>query len=659
MYDSIANQTIHLLHYSIAFVLVYGLIPRLLFDPVEGTFGTKLTANFLRMTLFTIAFGYLLLASKLLEVIGLVFVIVGWKVLIHYKQRRFSDNTALAVVMARFYDFIELPYIAFRNMGRFPTFLRNHVIRGMLVLRTKWLSIVSQLPVVSIMVSSTYLRAYDAIHYPAPALSDGYVAIAWLKYVNERILFHDGIYPQGMYFFMDIITKFAMINPLYIVKYTGPLDAMLIVVGLYYFAKAFTGETLAGITAAGLYGIIGHSMLYSDWSRQAATNSQEFGFVFVLPTLYFLHRYLLNGRRVDYWTAFSGICITGLSHPLAYVLNAVGCSVMLLTHVLAGSSNRRKRILLTVCAGAGSGVVTLAPIGLGLVFGRTFNSSSASFATSVALSNVHPPTLDRLDFLALGALIVIAIKCGIIISNGKKATVWLFLGMFGSVIFSLFYFGGPISKSIVLISRAFDMWAIVEPLVIAAGIAAVFSAIKGIRLRRWLEPISILSVLSIFALNFPTEPIQPYKLQWNEDVQAYLHINRDYHVAGYMLVAPNDEYALVLGQGFRMGILQFVSTYNPGAPPLTRYHAVQTDKNIPGDVFIYFSKHIFEVSRSNSIYPLEAPLYQQERVNRVKLSAWLAKYRQSHDSLEVFYDGPNLIVYHIHENLPPGQMFSN
>jgi len=120
---------------------------------------------------------------------------------------------------------------------------------------------------------ASYLRFYDAIKNAGIALSDAYVTLAWTKYIEARQLFHDGLYPQGFVIVLSVIRKVASIDPLLVLKFIGPLNAVLIVVGLYYFASRSTRSPVAGLVAAFVYGVLPNT-LPIEYQRQASTNSQ-------------------------------------------------------------------------------------------------------------------------------------------------------------------------------------------------------------------------------------------------------------------------------------------------------------------------------------------------------------------------------------------------
>lgn len=652
MYGSVPNQFYHLLHFGLSLTLIYLLIPRYLFNTVRGTATDRNLSYFMRMNLLVICLGYVLVISKLYEAIGISICVIVF-VLVRKSRHVNPAEDPATVMMARFYDLLEFRHVLTSALGRLRLWSREvmtHTRPG--GFRISITRLIPFLLATIVILIASYVRGIDSLLDPAPALSDGYVTLAWMKYVNERILFHDGIYPQGMYFAMATLGKFAFINLLYILRYMGPMNTILIVWGLYYVISALSGSRMGGTMAAAVYGVFGVWLLQGDWTRQAATNSQEFGLLFVVPTMYYLYRYLHQGQRSDYWTAVSGLCVTGLSHPLAYALAVIAFASVMTASVILHLQDHWKRLIRSVYGGFLSGAVALAPIGAGLALGHKLNSSSQSFATSTVQTGVPFPTLHWADWLALLAVIILLTGTVIELTRGRKRAEWLLSAVFGLGVFALYFAGGPLTHSQVLVSRALDLWAVALPFTIGMAWAAAFYLLPSLPLRRWIEIALAVGIIGTGMALSPPHPISTYKMQWSQDVQQYLSIDDTYRYTGYMIVAPEEEYALVLGTGYRMSIADFVTMFNPAMPPLTRYGDHSPYRKIAADVFVYFPKHIYQLPATNSVYPLEAPIYRKRLGDRQALSQWLTTYRTHHRSLDIYFEDPNLIVYHFHIQPP-------
>lgn len=660
IYGSLANQLFNWGHYVFAFLLLFVGIPRLMFHDADGTGLDRVVANYLRMVFFVIIVGFLLVLTKLYEVLGIVGAIGLWTAV--QKSKGSGRTVAWSYVGAMIFDFAELPQIAWQFLRNGPTRLRTwlggHRQR---LYRQRWLSLsMLQIGLVLVVLGMTvYIRLYVAVTDPAPKLSDGDTLLAWIKYIDLRVLMHDGIYPQGFFFYMATLGKFAVINTLYILNFTGPLDSVFIVLMMFYAVRRFTGSVLGGLVAATLYGVMGHFLLSYEWTRQSGSETEEFGFFFIFPTLYFLNRYLRDGKRTDFWIAFSGLCDTGLVHPLSYGLNVMACVAAILAHTVARFYDSKFRALRCLVGGIVSVPITLLPYILAYIYhiqanqasqeflqGKvsTADTSGAAAAASQPIITLAAPTgVDVVAIVSILFLLALAIR-GLI--RNRPNVVWLTAGLWGLFCYLTYEFGAYVTKSLVLSARMLDLWAVVEPFVIGIGVAALFEILKAVPRKGWIQGVGAVGFVSTAAVMAPPMPIRPYEVQWNADVDAYLHIDRHFRYTGYMIVSPDFEYALVLGDGFHMLTKDFLRFYNPTAPPLTRYGAARTDSNIAANVFVYDYKRIFAVSKSNSLYSMYLPEYEQEYTDHLAFQSWLRRYiQQNGRAYTVYYNSPELVVY--------------
>jgi hypothetical protein len=500
----------------------------------------------------------------------------------------------------------------------------------------------------SVIGCSAYVRFYDAWTSPAPGLSDGYVTLAWMKYVNSRDLFHDGIYPQGFHIFLAYLKKFAAIDSLYVLKYTGPLNGVLICAGLYFTISRFGGNRYAGIAAAALYGLGGTSLHGADWVRQAATNSQEFALVFVFPTFYFMVRYLQEGRRQDLLTALAGCAVTGLVHTLVFAFTGLGVGVLLVVGLLLHPRLLWKRMSRLAAGALATVVLSVLPLGLGYALGKKVHSSSEEFLVSQA--KVTPPDLTGWDVAALCALAILFLAALLILFARRpaadKIAVW-FAALLGAGTFALYEFGGTVTQSLVLASRSGALWVPALSFCIGAAGCVIARVPLPSVLRDGMQAASILLLGAWLVTLTHLTPIVPYKMEWEANVEQYLRIADERRPNTWIIFSQNEEYALSLGVGYHDYIKMLVETYDPTRPPLTRRGAAEPDPNVPKHIYIFQEKKVFRVAKDNAIYSLLESVYEQREQDNKKLDKWLESYRKWNGDVEVFYEDDHLVVYHL------------
>lgn len=650
VYAGVSNHLFFLLHYFFAFILIYLVMPRLLFRSVSSLSGLNRTAAYyMQMVLFMIILGYLLVASLIWEILSItaVFVLFGIynKWLKRNSEHREKSVTHWAVSVL---DWLE---------GKRPINLNFRdacaLLRGKLGnLMSKYFYGVRASAFwtgfLLIFGVSFYIHFYDAVYHAPPAMSDGYVTLAWMKYIDARDLFHDGIYPQGFHIYLDTLWKFSFIDALYILKYTGPFNALLIAFSLYFSVSRFTGNRTAGLVSAAAYGVFGN-IFGLGWVRQVATNSQEFSFIFIFPSLYFFYRYLLEGRKEDLRPAVAGAAVAGLAHTLGYAFLGLGLAALFLAVLasrLAGSLGRIWRAGIWM---AGTVALSFAPVGLGLAMNKGFHSSSLDYLINEIHYDLVPfHTHDLIGIVLFVLLLSYGILLRLFRHPAEKTAVYLFASVLGAVSIVLYHYGGYVTQSELIASRASELWGLVFPFGLGIFGSLIFKWMRMMKAAAWMETVVLIAALGIGLYQFPVEPIAPYKMQWDEDVAQYLRIKESYRPKTWMMVNQEEGYPMALGSGFHMQIKDFLEQYDPAAPPLSKFGENRPDTGIPPDIFVYYHKEIFRVSKDNVIYPLEEPKYIAEERDMGRLDRWMEEYARVHGKADIFYDGPKLRIYHFH-----------
>lgn len=628
-----------------------------MFQTAEGSRLDRVLGNYLRMVFFVILTGFLLVVTQLYEVLGIIGAIALW--MVFQRSRGSVGISPGSYLVARLFDLVEFPRTLIRFLRNLPDLFRKWSVDVYHTGRRIRLNLATVEAVLVLLVlgMSIYMRLYVAVTDPVPKMSDGDTLLAWIKYIDLRYLMHDGVYPQGFFFYMATLGKFAVINTLYILNYTGPLDSVLIVILMFLCLKALTKSTFGALVAVTMYGLLGHHLLSGEWMRQSGSETEEFGFALIFPTVYFLHRFLKDGKRTDFWIAFAGLADTGLIHPLSYLLGIMISTSALVAHIVFRYYEVKTRLVVSVVAGITSGLIALIPYGLAFLYHIQSNQASQQFlqATVSTPSSASPgsggavipfsiPTgFDITAIVCILFLLYIGIR-GIV--RNEPQVIWLTGGLFGFICYFTYEFGAYLTKSVVLSARMLDLWAIAEAFVIGMGAAALIAEWKNVRRIVWIEGIGAVGLVSAAVIVSPPVPIRPYEVQWSQDVEAYLEINARFRYSGYMIVAPNFEFALVLGDGFHMFTRDFVKRYDPTQPPLTVDGQHHGDTNVASHVFVYYFKHIFEVPKSNGIHAMYLQEYQQERTDRQQFLRWFDAYKKANgEKYKVFFSGKDLEVF--------------
>jgi len=648
MYSSLHNHVVQLGHYITAFIILFIIWPVFIVKKNSGTLLEGLFSRYFKMVLLIIILGYLLVLLKLYEMLSLLVIFISlsiWNYVIRKKATSFEE------VVDKF--FMSLYDIADGVIDPIKSY-KDRIVQSaaglkmlMRDLRRMLPELISVLFILSIMLYSAYLRFYDAFKHAAPAMSDAYVTLAWMKYIDSRILFYDGIYPQGFHIYLATLGKFSAIDPLYILRYTGPFNGVLITFGLYFVLSHITGSRLAGAAAASVYGIFG-LYLATDWERQAATNSQEFGFVFVMPVIYFYYRYMKDSKEEHFYTAAAGTAVVGLVHQMAFAFTGAGMGCVIVAGAMSGLKANLKKMCKIAAAGIICVVVSVIPFGIGKLMGKESNSSATEFLFQDAkISMPKFSDMTTADKLAIACIALILLYMLFNIKNFKEMLAEKFIIMLGIGAFSLYFWGGYVTQRTVVEARAGEFWGLTAPCCIGMVwyiIERIIPTLSGKIAGTILVASLVLSV--VFQLK-PT-PIIPYKMHHDTNVEQYLAISSMYRPKTWWIVSSqNEDYAIVLGKGFLVSASEFMDSYDPGKKALTKRSESEPDSSVPQDVFIFYEKDIFKVNEDNSIYEIVAPDYERREKEKIEMKEWISEYQKTNSDMNLFYENEKLAVYHI------------
>jgi len=651
VYASFSNHLDQGLHYALAFAVLFWLWPKLLFRRVEGDAAERAAANYILMVLTLIGLGYLLIVTKLLELLTLVAIFGLWAL---YRWARGVSNEKrtemLSAVATLALDYFEKKF-SLRELAR------SWVVKQSDEVKREWRqrvgfsgALVETALLLAVMAGAIYVRFYDAVVYSVPGMSDGNVTLLWMKLVDKKLLFEEGIYPQGFHIYLDMLFKFSFIDGLYIQKYTGPFNSILALLGLHFIVSRLTGSRLAGVAAAFVFGWLG-ALTGNGWERQAATNSQEFAMVFVFPALYFYHRYFLTGVRQYLLIGTAGVLITGLVHTLVFGFLVMAVAILAFVHWIGGIRKMTAPTLLVIATGAAAGVLSLVPIGAGLLLGKEFQSSSQDFLTSQIAGRPSFPLLHPLDRAAVGAAALLTV--GGLAAWRKPAVrpALLFGGLFTAVAFLLYYAGGYLTRSTVIASRAGDLWAYVLPFAIGMALGAAAAPLSRFRPARAALPVLLAGAMAFSLVRYPLEPIVPYKMQAEAQVEQYLRISEIHRPKTWILFHQSESYALVEGVGIHNYIGNFLKWYDPRHKYLTRYGEREPDRDIPNDAYVFFEKKVYRVGKDVGIYVLMEAEYERREREMKELARWIEAYEKANGPIEIFYEDDALRVYRFHRPL--------
>lgn len=651
MYADFYNQITNFSRYFFAFAFLYVLLPRFLFrEQAEGRLDGFMS-RYMKMTVLLIMVIYVLVLVKLYELLSLAALLLLLILLAYVlaAKGRGDNLTVLGDNLVRwFYDVVDgrlHPVTALKKRCK----NEFQACRKMMLHRVNDARSLGQIFLfIAVFAYTAYLRFYDAVLHAAPAMSDAYVTLAWMKYIERKELFHDGIYPQGFHICLSALHKFAACDPLYILKYTGPLNGVLLTLGIYFFVSRLTRQATAGIIAACVYGVLG-GLFASGWERQASTNSQEFALVFLLPAWYYTISYLKTKSSAHYWAAAASFAVIGLVHALVYFFLAIG--VMLLVFVSLAlkpkaSWQPARRISL---AGIASGIIAVLPVAVGFLLRKQFHGASASYLTT-EIEAVYP-VVTSLDKIALGGFLLFIIVWIYRHRQTQDLTTGILVSLLGFFSFAMYMFLGKLTGNAVFATRMDLLWSLQIPVGLGAGWYALFALLPLGKRKETCRIAFCFLVTAALVVYFRPGPPEPYKMQYDSLVEQYLRISSEYRPTEWMIVSE-EGYALVLGRGYHLSLHDFLNWYAPESGRLVRQVNGAGEVLKTPDIFIFKEKKVFRADFASMI-----PVYEQREKDYQRLDGWVERYRATHDNLSIYYEDPEVQVFHIHQPKTKEELF--
>lgn len=639
MYVSIANHLFHFIHFILAFTLLFIFYPRLIFKTEQETLFENVVSNFIRMVFIIIVIGYALVILKLFEFIGLFIVLLILTLYVSYStmppyilSKRVLESKAL------FFDYLDgiknpKEDVIVYTQHRWKV-LTDRIINSIHNKTKFWSTVVLTI----VLIYSAYLRFYDAYIHAAPPMSDAYVTLEWMKYIIRRQLFYSGIYPQGFHVYLATLQKFSFIDPIYILKYCGPFNGVLTTIGMYFVVSRCTGRAFPGIIGAAIYGVLGAYLI--EWERQASTNSQEFAFIFVLPTLYFFYRYIEKNEKKDKITAFCGLAVTGLVHTIAFSFAAIGVAVLAFSAIIINPCKYWRKIIEFINIGIMTGVISIIPIAIGLLIGKSFHSSSVDFL--VATERIGLPTLRIVDYIG-GVCILIAFLWILFkLKRIRERLVDVFIVLLSSFSFLFYYYGGYVTQSVVVETRFSSMWSLILPIIIGITFFLLLKSLKKSFIRFIVEISLSTALIGACLFYLKPQPSMPYKMEYDSNVEQYLRISSMLTPTEWLIVSQNEGYSLALGKGFHLLVKDFITLFDPEQKYLINKKTHSIYKM--ADIFIYQEKKVFTTDFENLKQE-----YARRKVDNIQLENWIQRYRKNHSNLTLFYEDENIKIYRIHQ----------
>jgi len=647
-----ADILLNFIKYIFTYALLFVLIPRFVFIYDKEDTTKSIVANYVKMMFWVIVFGYITILLKLFEGITMVAILLLSIAYKYYKLKIASGNVKKDVrdiLNILFINHIEeTERIERKLLGWFDDkteranrIIANYFGDGWVFLHTMIIAL--------LLIYSGYLYLYSIFANIAPAASETFTSLLWMKYIAYRILFAGDIYPQGFYIFLETLHKFALMDQVYIVNFAGPVNSLTIALGMYFFISRTINSKIGGIFSIVIYGMLG-SMFINVMPSLVAANPQQFAFVFIFPVLYFYYDFINNSRWEDFVVAFLGATVIGLIHPLAFVFLGVGLISLCLANIVRDAKNKIYKAFEVFVIMLISAILSVLPMAIGFLMGKPFNTASLNLINTF-LDEVKMPALRVFDYIAIGCMLLVFISLIPAFKNKKLFIAKLWILIFSVISFLAYYYIALFTNNSYFVESASTLWSLIIPIIVSFGIIVILDIIGLIIEGKFIGYSIVIATIALIFIYLPQSPIIPQKVENNSTVEEYLKISKTFRPTQWMIINWQEGYTLAFGNGFHMNISDFINIYNPEEEKLID-HTVEPEKSLKTeDIFVFYQKNIFHANED-----VESVEYQTKLEENIRLSQWLEKFQATHNNISLYSSDDDLEIWRIHQELDKEDM---
>ena len=215
-------------------------------------------------------------------------------------------------------------------------------------------------------------RGYFAMTSQAFPTSDVSVHTSWINFMDADYIFCDGIYPFAMHNIVSSFAKLTFIDVVTVMRFLGPLNAFFMgVVLMAVISRIFKSPAASVVT--GLIYCISSFGTGAVIDRVFFTLPQEYGMLFIIPTGYFMVKFMEDQRTVDGIAFAFAASMTVSAHFYNAFFSVPLCFCLVLPYipVLFKKKVLVKMVLSVVLAA----VISLGPMFVGLTLGYHWQGS--------------------------------------------------------------------------------------------------------------------------------------------------------------------------------------------------------------------------------------------------------------------------------------------
>jgi hypothetical protein len=629
------NTIVYFIKFITALFLLFIVAPRLIFVYNDEDITESLVMNFVKLVFWTVALGYVLVWSRLFELITILAIMAVAAVYKFYKRRisqgektnAISDDVQILVINhVERVESIEGKLLVWweKRMDRFRYMIS-------LYFGDIWV-FTNALLLILVFSYSAYLSFYDSFCYVSLPDSEGFITLARTKYLEHRLMFYDGIYPQGFYLLLAVIRKFAQIDPMYVVKFSVPAFGLITCFSMYFFVSRISGCSAAGIIPAVVFGWLGTHFL-GEYALVGSTIVPWASVMLAFMTMYLFYKYTENCEKRYFLSAALGAGAVGLIHPFGFVFLVLGVITLSMAILLSDFVKSILKVLKMAGMVAAAGLIAATPAGVGMLTGSWFSNAALEVIANTPFKAFNP---GLYDYGALAGLGLTLLHAFVSIRNrsGFAAKIWVF--SLGTSVFCLTYFSWWLGNGYAA-AGALLLWRIMIPVLIGFGAGVVFSAFNRILKTKNLGHVICAVICTAMVVFYPQKPSLAPRGEINTLVEQYLKIRTVYRPTQWVMVSRGEGFALAYGSGYHILPDEFVEKFSPFQSKLTDSSG-PLSKTLSANYIFVFNEKTDKASAAGT---------------REKIDDWLEKYKNYHNNITLYYSDDDFDIWKIQQE--PGR----
>ncbi len=220
-----------------------------------------------------------------------------------------------------------------------------------------------------ILAARRFSLVWDNYAY---STSDMYVHQDWINYMEQNVIFYDGVYPFGMHNMLSSFHFLTGMNLNYVMRFWGPWGSVIAVLTLLFLMRRIFRSEAVVMVGTVIYCVTDLAGMAYAW-RFAATLPQECGILFLFPCVYCLGKYLEEEQREHgvYFMLYASLMVS--MHFYTAIFGALLCFfvVVVFWRKVFRLPMMRKLATWTALAAA----LSILPLVIGLMGGRYWQGS--------------------------------------------------------------------------------------------------------------------------------------------------------------------------------------------------------------------------------------------------------------------------------------------